>query len=149
MGRDPGNVILRAATRRDVENIRMLLESSGLPTRDLASAAPEFVVACKGNEVIAVGAIERREGAALLRSVTVATGQRGSGLGRLLVQELERRARSAGVGQVVLLTQTAERFFEGLGYSVIDRKAAPRALEATGEFQSLCPATATCMSKDL
>src|SRR5215472_13757839 len=123
MGRDPGNVILRAATRRDVENIRMLLESSGLPTGDLASAAPEFVVACLGSEVIGVGAIERRESAALLRSVTVATGRRGSGLGRLLVLELERRARAAGVRQLVLLTQTAERFFAALGFSVIDREA--------------------------
>ncbi len=67
----------------------------------------------------------------------------------MLVQELERRARACDVSQLVLLTQTATRFFEHQGYQVIDRQQVPQAVQGSEEFRSLCPASATCMVKML
>jgi amino-acid N-acetyltransferase len=49
----------------------------------------------------------------------------------------------------VLLTQTAERFFSQRGYSRIDRASVPAPVQEASEFRSLCPASATCMSKAL
>jgi amino-acid N-acetyltransferase len=138
---------LQTATREDAESIRILLERSGLPTSDLASSKPEFVVAYEGSALIGAGALQRFDGVALLRSVAVASSRRGRGIGRLIVQELERRARVAQVTELLLLTQTAERFFEHQGYRTIDRQSVPRAVQASEEFRSLCPTSATCMSK--
>lgn len=61
----------------------------------------------------------------------------------------EARARSHGVQQLCLLTTTAERFFERLGYERADREAAPTAIRGTSEFTSLCPASAAFMRKRL
>jgi amino-acid N-acetyltransferase len=74
---------------------------------------------------------------------------RGTGLGRRVVQELERIARTAGVKQLVLLTLTARQFFERQGYRVIARQAAPETLQGTEQFRSLCPVSAVCMAKKL
>lgn len=140
---------LRAATEADARSIHDLLERSGLPTSDLATARPEFVIGNDGERVIGVGALERFGSAALLRSVAVEPQLRGSGVGRLIVGELERRARAAGIHELILLTLTAREFFERLGYGVTDRGHVPPAMRESAEFRSLCPASATCMAKSL
>src|SRR6266513_1235329 len=83
---------LHTATAEDAQSIRILLERSGLPTSDLNSSKPEFIVAYEDAELIGAGALQRFETIALLRSVAVSSGRRGGGIGRLMVQELERRA---------------------------------------------------------
>jgi protein-tyrosine-phosphatase/N-acetylglutamate synthase-like GNAT family acetyltransferase len=140
---------LRAATPGDTESIRLLLEWAGLPTSDLSSSRPEFIVAHEDGELIGAGALQRFDAVALLRSVAVTSGRRGSGLGRLIVQELERLARGTNVTELVLLTQSAQRFFEHLGYRAIERQSVPEAVQASEEFRSLCPTSAACMSKTL
>ena len=141
--------LFRFATAADTTRICDLLEREALPTSDLASAQPEFVVACEGDEVVGIGALQRFGTTALLRSVAVAAAQRGSGLGRHIVQVLEDRAREQGITDLVLLTQTAERFFERQGYRIVERQSAPSAVQSSEEFRSLCPASAVCMSKVL
>jgi len=130
-------------------SVRALLESSGLPTTDLLISNPKFVVACEGTRIVGAGALETFGSTALLRSIVVSEELRGSGLGRTIVRELERIAGIAGVRELVLLTQTAKRFFKHQGYGVIDRAEAPPAAQGSEEFRLLCPASATCMAKTL
>src|SRR5215467_6562434 len=117
----------------------MLLEGAGLPTSDLASGRPEFIVAREGAEVVAAGALQRFGSSALVRSVVVAPGRRGSGLGKIIVRALEQLARSVQVERLIRLTQTASLFFEGRDYRIIPRNAAPPEVQRSEEFRSLCP----------
>ena len=137
------------ASAPDLVAIRALLERSGLPTRDLESARPEFVVIREKGQVIAAGALQRFGSSALLRSVVVAADRRGIGLGAAIVRELERAACAAQISALVLLTETAADFFTRLGYRVTERSAAPQSMQASEEFRSLCPSSATCMAKSL
>ena len=130
-------------------SVRALLERAGLPTTDLVSSKPTFIVAVDGTQIVGSGALERFGSAALLRSIVVTADLRGSGLGRSIVRELERIAGEARIRHLVLLTQTAQRFFEHQGYRVIDRGEAPREVRGSEEFRRLCPASATCMVKAL
>ena len=140
---------LRTATNEDTQSIRVLLENNGLPTSDLSSAKPQFIVACEGGTIVAAGALQRFASTALLRSVAVAPHRRGTGLGRILVEDLERIARAARIWQLILLTHTAKPFFEHQGYRVIERHEVPQEVQGSEEFRSLCPASATCMAKTL
>ncbi len=124
-----------------------MLQAAGLPTADLDDARPEFTVLTEGERIVAAGALERFGSSALLRSVVVAPDRRGAGLGSAVVRELECRARAARVDCVVLLTQTASEFFTDQGYEAIERANAPVEVQASGEFRSLCPASAICMMK--
>ena len=145
----------RLVTRLDIVSaeelvgIRALLESAGLPTRDLESTRPEFAVIRERGQVVAAGALQRFGSSALLRSVVVAEDHRGSGLGRMIVWRLERLARAARISELVLLTQTAAEFFARQGYRAITRTSAPQDVQASELFRSLCPISATCMLKGL
>lgn len=139
----------RSAAARDVDAIRALLDRNGLPTSDLGSSRPEFVVAYEGDELVGIGALERFGTTAILRSLAVAANRRGVGLGQSIVRELERRARAVGITELVLLTQTAAPFFRRQGYRLIERSKVGQAVQASEEFRSLCPASATCMAKTL
>ena len=141
-------MILRGATIGDSDGIRRLLERHGLPTSDLESSGSEFIVACEGDRLLGAGALERFGMIVLLRSLAVIDERRGTGIGRRIVERLEEEARTAGATSVVLLTQTAAGFFEGLGYRVIDRSEAGPTV-ASEQFRSLCPASAICMAKRL
>jgi amino-acid N-acetyltransferase len=138
-----------AASSQDLIAIRALLERAGLPTSDLESAQPDFTVIRANGKVIAAGALQRFGPSALLRSVVVEPDHRRSGLGRLIVGELERSARAARITQLILLTQSATEFFARQGYRAIERSRAPEELQGSAEFRSLCPSSATCMAKSL
>jgi amino-acid N-acetyltransferase len=142
-------VSFRPATAQDMANIRALLEANKLPTADLADSRPEFVIAAADSLLIGVAGLQRFGNVALLRSLAVAERSRGSGTGGALVRELERLARVLGVHELVLLTETAERFFASRGYQRIERTGLPPSILETAEFRSLCPASAACMSKRL
>jgi N-acetylglutamate synthase-like GNAT family acetyltransferase len=138
-----------SASSQDLIAIRALLERAGLPTSDLESAQPEFVVIRADGKAIAAGALQRFGSSALLRSVVVGPDHRGSGLGCLIVSELECSARAAHITQLILLTETAGEFFARQGYRVIERSSVPKEIQESEEFRSLCPSSATCMAKSL
>jgi amino-acid N-acetyltransferase len=140
---------IEKARPEDLPEIVRLLESNGLPTADLETSRPQFVVAREGEALIGVGALQHLEGCVLLRSLATAPSFRGQGVGQLIVAQLEETARTANISQIVLLTQTATPFFEKRGYRVIERDRAPAAAQATQEFRALCPASAQCMAKTL
>jgi amino-acid N-acetyltransferase len=142
-------VEVRAASAEDLGTVQALLDASGLPSADVAEHFKHFVVARDGDWLVGVAGMEQYGEAALLRSVCVAEGARGTGLGRALCDEMERRAAARGVGALYLLTTTAQAFFEARHFDVIDRAEAPEVIRGTAEFRSLCPATAICMRKRL
>jgi amino-acid N-acetyltransferase len=141
--------VVESALAADLVPILALLETSGLPTSDLEAGEAEFVVMRDEGTVVAAGALQRFGSTALLRSVVVADHQRSRGLGQQVLRELERRARRQNIGQLVLLTESASEFFLRAGYRTLARGAAPAELQQSAEFQSLCPSSATCMSKAL
>jgi amino-acid N-acetyltransferase len=100
---------------------------------------------------VIVGAIglERYDHVGLLRSLVVAASARHRGIGRELVATVEREARRAGVGVLVLLTETAETFFAQLGYAVVRRAEVPEPVKQSAEFAALCPGSAVCMSNSV
>jgi amino-acid N-acetyltransferase len=140
---------LRVADEEDLSVVRVLLEQAGLPTSDLAVAKPKFTVLREKERIVAAGALQPFGSAALVRSVVVAGDRRGAGLGRIIVQELEKIARKARVARLFLLTETAGEFFAHQGYRVIERTDAPQDVQASEEFRSLCPVSAACMMKRL
>ena len=147
---DADTIRIESATPADLSAIRALLDEAGLPHADIGhgSGVRFWIARAGGNPLGAVG-LERYGRSGLLRSLVVVPEARGTGLGGRLVDALEESASSGGVHRLVLLTQTAETFFAHRGYAVIGRSDAPAEVRSSAEFRSLCPASATCMAKDL
>jgi len=88
-------------------------------------------------------------GVGLLRSLVVDAPRRGSGLGHTLTFDRIRLAKEQGVDALWLLTTTAAPFFARLGFVTVERARVPPALQASHEFATACPSSATCMWLDL
>jgi amino-acid N-acetyltransferase len=129
--------------------IRALLTEAGLPVADLDTAPLSFLVTRDGGTLVGAIALERYGETALLRSLAVASSHRRQGVGDALVAALEGNARSLGILRLVLLTQTANAFFDARGYRVTDRAHVSGDVQGCAEFRSLCPSSATCMMKSL
>jgi amino-acid N-acetyltransferase len=134
----------------DTPAILALLASAGLPTSDISGITGlQTWVIETGDSICGVIALQAFGSEGLLRSLAVASDHRSHGIGRALVAQLERDARAAGVRKLVLLTQTAESFFRNLGYQSMDRHQVSAEIQQCAEFQTLCPASASCMAKIL
>ena len=141
---------IAAAAPADVAAILALLAAEKLPTADLDPARMErFLVARTGGQVVGAIGRETHGAVGLLRSLVVRPSHRGSGLGAALCDRLEAAARADGIRDLYLLTTTAAAFFARCGYRAVARELVPPALLATAEFRSLCPSTATCMTRRL
>ena len=141
---------MRQSTASDLCQVRALLVAAGLPVDDLDNASgPRFWVVEDGGHVAGAVGLESTGSAGLLRSLVVDPAHRQRGLGRSLVERVESEAGADGVVLLVLLTQTAEAFFKGLGYRVVDRARVPDEIKESAEFRSLCPASALCMAKSI
>jgi amino-acid N-acetyltransferase len=125
-----------------------LLEGAGLPSGDLTPAHLEHFFYC-GAEAAPTGmvGVELYGADALLRSLVVSQGARRKGLATALLEHVEDYARAQGVRVMYLLTSTAESFFEQQGYQRISRTEVAPAIQATREFQDLCPQSSTLMTK--
>jgi amino-acid N-acetyltransferase len=125
-----------------------LLSRAALPLDGVEDGFPDaYVVACAEGALIGVAGLEQYGVFGLLRSVAVDEGVRRRGVGRALVTERLERARSLGLDRVFLLTTTAARYFETLGFAPAPRQEAPEAMRASPEFAGVCPASAVCLAR--
>lgn len=131
-------VAIGPATLADAAAVEGLLADAGLPLEGAGEALSLGVVARDGGHVVGAAAIERFGEAGLLRSVVVDRRHRGTGLGRGLVEAAEGLARSVGVRELYLLTETAADWFPRLGYTPVDRSEAAAAVGASIEFTTVC-----------
>ncbi len=142
-------MVIERAGRGDLAEVHALLERSHLPLDGVDNHVPTMVVAREGTRVVGTAALELYADGALLRSVAVDPAFQGKALGHRLTEAALQMARDHGVDSVFLLTTTAERFFPKFGFEPIARAEVPASVQASIEFTSACPASATVMRKQL
>ncbi len=138
-------ITISPASAEDLEAIKALLTTSGLPIAGVDDHWKTFIVARDGGTLVGCGGAEAYQFAALIRSVAVKPEYRSSGLGRRLVRQLLDRLSSRGLREFYLLTTTAEEYFRKRGFKPIDRDEVHPQLLSSREFQDACPASAVCM----
>ena len=130
------------------ENAIDLLAKANLPVQDIGPHTELFELRTDDKLIGTIG-LEQDGAVGLLRSLSVAEGQRGKGYGEQLVQFLEETAKERGIETLYLLTTTVASFFSKRGYQTISRVEVPQVIQQTSEFASMCPASATVMKKEL
>ena len=143
------SVQIEAARATDAPDVLRLLSQNRLPLEGLEEHLATTVVARLQGRIIGSAALEIYQGGALLRSVAVAAEQQGRGLGHELTNAAIRLARDLHAPAIYLLTTTAETFFPKFGFERIARDEVPITVQASVEFTSACPSSATVMRKSL
>ena len=142
-------MLIERACPSDLSEVLALLERHSLPLAGVADHVDTLVVARDDGRIVGAAAVELYTGGALLRSVVVDTSVQGTGLGHRLTEAALNIAREHNMDTVFLLTTTAERFFPKLGFRQISREDLPASVQASVEFQSACPSSATVMRREL
>lgn len=140
---------MTALSNNDLGPLRDALTLAGLPVEDLTYPGRQFFSFSLQCVDVAFGGIEGEGADRLLRSLVVLEGERGKGTGAAVLAAIEAFAKRAGVEQLHLLTDSAATFFTAQGYQARDRSLAPASIGATSQFKTLCPASATYLSKRL
>jgi protein-tyrosine-phosphatase/N-acetylglutamate synthase-like GNAT family acetyltransferase len=143
----PAGVAIEAAGGGDRAAVEALLTASALPLGGLGEHFPGgYAVARRGGALVGVAGIERHGDAAVLRSVAVAPGERGTGLGIALTADRLVWAREHGARAVHLLTTTAAAYYRRFGFAPFPRADVPAAVAASIEFASVCPSSADSLA---
>jgi amino-acid N-acetyltransferase len=135
--------------RSHISDIEALLERCDLPFSDCGEHIQNFVGVINSDNLIAIGALQYEDSVALLRSIAVHPDFRGRGLASAMTHHLIEQTRCKGVRQLYILTETAESYFSRFGFYSIPREAAPACIQATQQFETICPSSAQLMRLDL
>lgn len=115
-----------------------------LDPEDTARGRGAFLVVYRGNVPVGCGAVRLLDAeTGELKRMYVAPAERGRGLGRLLVAELEAEARALGVRRLVLETGTRQH-----AALALYRATGFRPIPLYGEY-CLSPDTSVCLGKEL
>ena len=126
-----------------------LLEKEKLPKDDLPSVLEHFFIVESGDNIVGAIGLEKYGNYGLLRSMVVDQQFRNKSIASQLVQALEKHAISIGIGEIFLLTETADKYFNKKGYKQIEREEVPKRVQESSEFTSVCPVSAIVMKKSL
>ncbi|MBI3004813.1 MAG: GNAT family N-acetyltransferase [Ignavibacteriales bacterium] len=141
-------MLISHADRKDLPAIRQLLLNNNLPADDVAEHLNNFYVATVGTDIVGTIGLEVYETSALLRSLAVAESQRRKGIAKSLYERLVTEATAHGIQEISLLTTTAEKYFEKLGFTKMSREEIPAYVKNTKEYRLFCPSNAACMMKE-
>jgi N-acetylglutamate synthase-like GNAT family acetyltransferase len=138
-------VNIRVARPEDLATLTRMLETEHLPIASVAEHLGAFLIAEEDGAVVGAIGLEVYGDTALLRSAVVTPAKQNSGIGTALYEALVRQARSLDVRRLLLLTTTAEKYFEKKGFSRIDQRSVTGPITSSAEFTGACPSTAACM----
>jgi len=133
----PGTLDVRPAVATDAPFIHDLIvrcQQAGhlLPRSlgDIATHASRFVVSIEDGAVLACGELAPlSRSVAEVRSLVVDEAARGRGVGRMVIDQLRRRARGAHYGTLCAFTHDP-RFFVRLGFSIVPHVWLPEKVSA-------------------
>ena len=137
------------AKKEDKQSLEKLLSDSGLPIEDLPLGLENFFVIKDEDIIIASVGLEISGNYGLLRSLAVAQDYQGKGLANALYLEILELAKKQTISTIFLLTTTADRYFEKLGFIRVSREETPFEIQQSQQFSSICPSTASIMKLEI
>lgn len=138
-------ISIRHAQAEDTQAIRALLQNARLSVDAVGSPSVTHQVALHDKKIVGVAALEAYGEFGLLRSVAGAAEWQRRGIAAALVQAIEQT--SGQVSTLYLFTETAQPFFENLGFSEVQRAALPAAIARTSQALGMCPVSETAMCR--
>ncbi|HOY03982.1 MAG TPA: arsenic resistance N-acetyltransferase ArsN2 [Saprospiraceae bacterium] len=127
--------------------LESLLLGLSLPVADLPADLTHFTLAFDGSLLVGSAGVEPVGNVGLLRSVAVAESYRNLGLAGRLFNSSIADARTKGISEIWLITNTADNYFERHGFERVERENAPGEIADTSQFKGLCPSSAVVMRK--
>lgn len=143
------NLILEEVKDKTLPFIKKTLRENFLVYEDIADEHIKLFLVYKNSALIGIIGLEQFGSVGLLRSLVILEEFRNKGYGKNTCMNLLNYAKDNKIEQIYLLTMTAKKFFEKIGFIVVERENVPIEIKNTGEFSHFCPSSALCMKIDL
>ena len=111
---------IREAKQKDAKIIEQILKSNALPSEDFVAHLNNFYLYEDKNKIVGLAGYELCGSYALLRSFAVLDEYKGLGLARKLYEALKNKAQKEEINSFYLLTETASKYIEKLGFEYLD-----------------------------
>ena len=132
-----------------LDEVIKLLEDNDLPCTDITKENLEHFFGYYKNEVLeGIVGLEIYNNIALLRSLSVSQNK-STGIGSRLLEYVNNYSKKNNIDTLYLLTTTAHKYFLKKGFEVEDKNKAPKSIQKTEEFTSICPSSSIFMKKSL
>lgn len=125
----------RYATEDDWPEVKALLSASSLAVDGMREQVTQYIVSRDNAGLLGCAGIERYETTGVLRVLVVVQRARSAGLGELLIAAIVADLRLRGVESIVLQTKSASGYFARLGFAPIDISALPQSVRAAHGFR--------------
>lgn len=135
------------ASVQDLPEVLELLKQVDLPIEGVRKHFHNFFTIKKDNLTVGCGGIEIYENVGLLRSLAIHPSIQAKGNGQQMVGRIEEYSAEKGIYNIYLLTETAEKYFQKLGYKIIPREEADPRIKQSIEFTTLCPSAPVMMKR--
>lgn len=129
----------------EFESFRKSVQYAGLPHQDLNYNTQILIGYYDNHELVGTGGLEILDRFALLRSVSVSENHRNKNIGKQITSDIVANAKQSNLDAVYLLTETAQDYFQKLGFEKVERESIPHEVKSTSEFAHGCPASAIAM----
>ncbi len=137
------------ATEADWPDIEALLRASCLSSEGRHDHITQYMIARDKSGLLGCAGIERYETTGVLRALVVAKRARSAGLGELLISAIVAEVRQQGIETIVLQTKTASGYFARLGFSPIGISDIPASVRPSHEFDHSSKEVGTLMQTTL
>ena len=121
------------ATEADWPDIEALLRASSLSAEGRHDHITQYMIARDKSGLLGCVGMERHETTGVLRALAVAQRARSAGLGELLLSAIVAAARQQGIETIVLQTTTASGYFARLGFAPIGIADLPSSISPANE----------------
>lgn len=138
---------IQPARPEQLPELVQLLTQNHLPVDDLPAGLPNFWLALDGKKLVGSVGFEVCENVGLLRSLSVDADYRNQAIARQLCDRAFAEAKQQAVGELYLITTTADQYFQRLGFAPVERATVPDSITKTSQFSSLCPSSAVVMKQ--
>lgn len=142
--------MIQQAKPADLSVILNLLIQVDLPLEGVKEHVSDFLLLYESeNDETPIGCagLEIYGKAALLRSMAVAPEHQNKGHGRKLTDAIISYAKGREIETLYLLTETAEDFFQRIGFNIVEREQVPDKVKESIEFTKLCVTAPSMMMR--
>lgn len=142
---DKTTIVFRNTGEGSLPGVLALLRQASLPTAGVEEHFANFMIAEQDGRVVGAIGLEIYGDTALLRSAVVAPEHRNTGIGSGLFSRAHQLATEHKVRRLLLLTDTAEKYFRSKGFETISATSVQGPVTSSVEFTGACSSTAVCM----
>ncbi len=142
-------LLIRPATPQDLTPVLEHLRVAKLVLAGVEEHLEHFWIATNNETIIATAGLEVYGQQALLRSVAVNAAYQHQGIGKKIIATILEYAKNLEIEQVFLLTETAELYFQNLGFRQTTRDTVTESMLSSVEFLGACSDSAVLMTRAL